>query len=145
MTLRIVHRTSGGSEQRGVQPGDDGDPCQAQNSHSTPHTLLSEGCVGALSVLCGAPTDTSIRDHGVLLSGSSLHGAAPLGLPWFCLVNPRESKEGSTRIPQLRSTESARRNPSAAKSMGFCLRADIASAVLGGGAKPHSNDVRERK
>jgi len=31
----------------------------------------------------------------------------------------------STRIPQLRSTESARRNPSAAKSMGFCLWADI--------------------
>src|SRR5262245_2342387 len=95
MTLRIVHRTSGGSEQRGEQPGDDGDPCEAQNSHKTPHTLLSEGCVGALSVLRGAPTDTSIRDHGVLLSGSSLHGAAPLGLPWFCLVNLRESKEGS--------------------------------------------------
>jgi len=29
------------------------------------------------------------------------------------------------RIPQLRSTESARRHPSAAKSMGLCLWANI--------------------
>ncbi len=32
-------------------------------------------------------------------------------------------------IPQLRSTKSARRNPSAAKSMGLCLRAKLRSAV----------------
>ena len=32
-----------------------------------------------------------------------------------------QSRLSLTRIPQLRSTKSARRNPSAAKSMGFCL------------------------
>src|SRR5262249_31297976 len=49
------------------------------------------------------------------------------------------------RIPQLRSTESARRNPSGSKVDGFLPLSRHRPAVLGGDAKPHSNDVRERK
>src|SRR5262249_45451065 len=38
----------------------------------------------------------------------------------------------SARIAQLRSTETAKRNPYAAKTIGFCLRADIDQQCLEG-------------
>src|SRR5262249_47134796 len=52
---------------------------------------------------------------------------------------------GLTRIAQLRSTESARRNPLRSKVDGFLPLTRYRSTVLGEDTKPHGNDVRECK